>query len=271
MSSNKDSINMITAIVVEDENKIREGFLRILNWEEFDIEIVGTARNGLEGLNLIKNLEPDIAFVDLNMPVMDGMELLEKTFSKYETKSIIISGYSDFTYAQEALRYNVFDYLLKPVDKDELISVINRYHTLNNKELSQEKIINILNDFFELPINNKNIIVNNSIKYIEKNLEEKINATIMSEYLNISVSKLNYIFKEELSMTFHKFLTLYRIRMALEMLAFSDDMVYEIGMKVGFPNYQYFSDIFKKTVGITTSDFRTEITKKNNINLNQNK
>ena len=112
-------------VVADDEPKIRRGLEKILNWNEFNIEIVGEAEDGEIALEVIKEKTPDIILLDINMPFLNGLNLLQK-LKDINNKSIviIISGYDDFLYAQKALQFNVFDYILKPVNKNSMEEII---------------------------------------------------------------------------------------------------------------------------------------------------
>ena len=112
-------------VVADDEPKIRRGLEKILNWNEFNIEIVGEAEDGEIALEVIKEKTPDIILLDINMPFLNGLNLLQK-LKDINNKSIviIISGYDDFLYAQKALQLNAFDYILKPVNKNSMEEII---------------------------------------------------------------------------------------------------------------------------------------------------
>lgn len=112
----------IRTLVVEDEEKIALGICNKIRQKDPDFEIVGTASNGEEALELIDEYRPQVVFTDIAMPVMDGMELSRRIRSSNPNIIIVIlSGYSDFSYAQQAIRYGVFNYLLKPLEDDVLL------------------------------------------------------------------------------------------------------------------------------------------------------
>ncbi|AQR97147.1 MULTISPECIES: response regulator transcription factor [Clostridium] len=112
-------------VVADDEPKIRRGIENLLDWHELNINIVGEAEDGEIALEVIKEKKPDIILLDINMPFLNGLNLLEKLKEiNYRSIVIIISGYDDFSYAQKALKYNVFDYVLKPVNKKNMEEII---------------------------------------------------------------------------------------------------------------------------------------------------
>src|SRR5471030_1021752 len=114
-------------VIADDEPKIRRGIEGILDWNDFNIDIVGEAEDGELALEVIQEKKPDIILLDINMPFLSGLNLLER-LKDINNKSIviIISGYDDFSYAQKALRFNVFDYILKPVNKKSMEDIITK-------------------------------------------------------------------------------------------------------------------------------------------------
>lgn len=108
----------LRAIIVEDEPKVRQGLAETIDWAAFGLELAGTAANGLEGLELFKELEPHLVIADIRMPVMDGLAMAEAILElKPETKLMIISGHDEFEYAQRCMALGVQHYLLKPIGK----------------------------------------------------------------------------------------------------------------------------------------------------------
>lgn len=112
-------------LIVDDEWMIREGLEKTVPWSEWDIEVIGTAKNGHEALEILNTLTVDILLTDIRMPKMNGLELIEVCKQKYSTmKIVLLSGHDEFSYAQKALRLGVSDYLLKPTDFNELKRVM---------------------------------------------------------------------------------------------------------------------------------------------------
>jgi len=112
---------MYTIIIAEDEPKLLRHIKSKLEEAAKDFKIIACAENGREALELIRELNPDVLFTDIVMPGMDGLDLIKKLRSEsYELPIVILSGYDDFTYAQQAIKYSVRDYLLKPLNEDEL-------------------------------------------------------------------------------------------------------------------------------------------------------
>lgn len=118
---------MLKIVIMDDEYYFRQAVKKYLKEWCGRCEIVGEAKNGQEGLELIRELRPDIALVDINMPVMNGIEMAEELYHKnVSCKLIILTGYSDFQYAQKAIHLDIQDYLLKPVDRQQLIKCLEK-------------------------------------------------------------------------------------------------------------------------------------------------
>ena len=117
---------MYKLLIVDDEAEVRKGIIRKIDWGKYDFEIAGEAENGREALDIIEENIPDAVITDITMPMMDGLELTAVIKETYPTiKTIILTGFDDFKFAQQAIKYGVSDYILKPVmpsDIDELMA-----------------------------------------------------------------------------------------------------------------------------------------------------
>ena len=118
---------MFKVLIIDDEPTIRKGLINIINWKKFQCEICGEAWDGVDGLEKMEELKPDIIFVDISMPEIDGLTLIKRAKKIVpNSKFIILSGYRDFTYMQEAIKIGAFDYILKPSSIEELCEVVKR-------------------------------------------------------------------------------------------------------------------------------------------------
>ena len=116
----------LRVLLVDDEIMIREGFKRLFDWEAHDCEVVGEAADGMDALTKIDTLQPDIAIMDINIPIMNGLKVIQLSRLKHpDTAFVIVSGYDDFSYCREALRLQITDYILKPVNYEEFGTCID--------------------------------------------------------------------------------------------------------------------------------------------------
>ncbi|KQO16654.1 response regulator [Paenibacillus sp. Leaf72] len=119
---------MLKVLLTDDEVFVRKGLMELIPWEEMKFIVVGEANNGKEALEMIEDLEPDLVITDIRMPLVDGLDLIRsvKENTQLDPVFIIISGYNDFKYAQQALRYGVHDYIMKPIDEEEITAALRK-------------------------------------------------------------------------------------------------------------------------------------------------
>ncbi|NQX59763.1 response regulator transcription factor [Paenibacillus qinlingensis] len=119
---------MLKVLLVDDEPVIRAGLAQLIHWEKYGFTIVAKAKNGEQALQLMLEDTPDLIVTDIRMPKMDGLQLIQAVREErnLQTPVIILTGFNEFDYARQAIRYQVRDYLLKPVDKEELIAALTR-------------------------------------------------------------------------------------------------------------------------------------------------
>lgn len=131
MGEDTGGICMYTVVVADDEKELRKALIRNVNWAEIGFQLVGEAENGAEALELVEKLEPDLLLTDIKMPFLSGIELARQVREvKPATQIAFLSGYDDFSYAQQAIQYNIISYILKPVSaveiNEELINIKNK-------------------------------------------------------------------------------------------------------------------------------------------------
>ena len=126
-------------ILVDDEQQILFGMKKGIDWEELGFEVVGTAQNGKEALELIEDYHPDLLISDIKMPFMDGLELAKAIHDTYmNTKIILFSGWDDFEYARMAISYGVSEYIMKPINYDEMKKLLANMHQELEKEYDEK-------------------------------------------------------------------------------------------------------------------------------------
>lgn len=138
---------MLKVLIADDEEKICQLIIKLINWEEMGLKIAATASNGIEALEQAEICKPEILITDIRMPGIDGMELIRKVKEKLpDTEIIIISGYRHFEYAQTAIRYGVRNYLLKPIKKEELRDILQKIADIyreKNEQLNFEERVRL--------------------------------------------------------------------------------------------------------------------------------
>ncbi len=133
---------MYKVLIIDDESIIRKGIKNIVNWKQLDCEVCADASDGIEGIELIKKYLPEIIITDIRMPGMDGLSMIKqvKGIVPY-SKIIILTGYRDFDYVQEAIKFGAFDFLLKPSKIEELTAVLTRaVNEINDQKIRHMEI-----------------------------------------------------------------------------------------------------------------------------------
>lgn len=150
-------------LLVDDEEEVRTSILKKIDWEGTGFAIVGDAENGQDALEKIELYEPDVVLTDIRMPYMDGLTLAETLRQTHPSiKVVIFSGFDDFEYAKQAIRLNILEYILKPVNAEELTAILTRIHETLDEETRQIRDVHTLRESFvkNLPILKENFLNN---------------------------------------------------------------------------------------------------------------
>ena len=148
-------MDLYRIILVDDEEEVRQSIIRKIDWTGAGFCVVGDAENGEEALEKVEALEPDLILTDIRMPFMDGLSLAERVRQKYPSvKIVIFSGYDDFDYAKQAIKLNVTEYILKPVNVEELTAILKRIKSNLDDEIEQKRNVSLLRENYirSLPI-----------------------------------------------------------------------------------------------------------------------
>ncbi|NCC65421.1 MAG: helix-turn-helix domain-containing protein [Spirochaetia bacterium] len=249
-----------TVVFIEDEEIVREEIVSSIRWEMLDLKLLGTAADGLEGETLIKQTEPDIVITDIRLPGQDGLAMLSRCPVNH---AVILTGHTDFNYMKQAIRLGVFDYLLKPVDDEELEETLSM---LVKKIQEEDKdVAHLLSKpstkgaLIELPTKVNNHVIDATITYISQNYSESSGLQEAAAYLSLSESHLSRLFKEVTGLNFLQYLNAYRVNKSVELMRDPKKTISEIAISCGFPTPGYFAKIFKRFTEKTPSQFRDEM------------
>jgi two-component system response regulator YesN len=136
---------MLRTIIVDDEDLIREGLIAEIDWNSVGYEVIGEAEDGEQALELVRELRPELVISDIKMPFMDGLQFIEHTKLEYpDTYIIILSGHDEFQYAQRAIQLGAFEYMLKPIESDDLKRVLLRIREDHEAKQSKQEDLLLL-------------------------------------------------------------------------------------------------------------------------------
>lgn len=143
-------MSLYRIMLVDDEEEVRKAMIRKMDWEQLGFTVAGDAENGEDALEKLELLEPDVVMTDIRMPYMDGLTLVARIREKYPfIKVLIFSGYDDFEYAKQAIKYRVTEYILKPVNGEELAEILKRVRISLDEEIKQRRNISMLQESYE--------------------------------------------------------------------------------------------------------------------------
>lgn len=185
---------MYRVLLADDEVIIRENVSRHVPWPEHGFELVTSCQNGQEAVDYISSNPVDLIITDICMPIMDGMELCKFVHENYpHIKIILLSGYDEFEYAKKAIRYDVVEYVLKPVTSKEMCELLDRVHTLLDKERSHSEMEVSYRDNYQQLLSNTLadfIIGNKSLDDSTAELE-RLGLPVWTQSFRVAVLELN--------------------------------------------------------------------------------
>lgn len=282
---------MYRVLIVDDEPIICEGLRRSIRWSDFNCEVVGTAANGMEGLEKVNELEPDILISDISMNNMDGLAMVAAIKSERPDMEVtLLTGYRNFEYAQRAIKLGVTRFLLKPSRMDEIEEAITAM-TANLRSIGNmgaqiiDNLWNMQNAgeryIYEVFIKGKpesddestqgknrmegrirdseanHYVLKTALVYILEHFTEKLSLSDVAENCYVSSWHLSKLLNQYTGRGFFEIINRIRIDRAKEMLADSAAKVQEVSDAVGFLDVAHFSRIFKSYVGCSPREFKT--------------
>lgn len=279
--------------IVDDQKSLCNGLAQHIAYLDDSFKIVGKAFDGYEGEKLIRLAKPDIAFLDIRMPFLSGIDLLERLRSDrtIRTKFVMLTAYSDFEYAQQTLRLGAFDYLLKPVGAASLGGVIRRAaeelqadkpatgdtlqsdasragpDSLKAKNAVHARAeLDALDGFIASRLeavirsgNIRNECVIQTLRIIGAEYMLPLSLHSIALRLHMNESYLSRLFSADMGMPLIKYLNAFRIDIAMEIMKLTDLNVTEVAGVSGFDNITYFGRLFKSHTGYSASSYKFNI------------
>lgn len=243
-----------SVLVAEDEALIRQNLVKKIQAHCPEFEVIGQAADGREALEAVAELYPDVLITDIRMPVLDGLGLLREVYFNYpDIKTLIVSGYDEFAYAQSAIQYGVKDYLLKPVSPAELKTALGRLLVLLDAE--QESFAEEHLDFPEAPAQEQ--LVSMAQEYLRRHFAEELSIAQLAARFHVSPPYLTRLFKRQTGSAPVRYLRDLRLHCARKLLEEKPELeVKEVGAIAGYPDPGYFSRVFRNAFGLSPLEFR---------------
>ena len=259
---------MHRVIIIAEDFLTRKNLIRDIPWLEQDCEVVGEAACIVEGTALVLQTQPDILVTDTHLPDGDGLAFWESVRKRVSCACIFISDYAQFELVQRALHLGSKGYLLKPVESLPFFKVLaetvqsvqqQRYYEKIKEQMicDSAPIPAFVQRYFEKdPSSYSERYLADAVRYIRGHYEKALTGKTVAADLGISESYLGKLFREHMGYTFLEYLTMHRVYVALDLLSQTDLKTYQIAEMVGYRDTRHFSDIFKKLVGVTPTQYR---------------
>ena len=246
---------MYRVVLIDDENIIVEGLRRVVKCAEFGCEVVGTASDAEKGSELIRQLHPDILFTDIRMPGRDGLTMVAGLRSEFPNMQVaVLTGYRDFSYAQEAIRLGVVRFLLKPSKMDEIEEALremtDRLSKLPQKPQEEED---------EHTGSAGSFIVNQALSYMESAYQQKLTLQDVADKCYVSQWHLSKLLNRYAEKSFYDILNSIRIQKAKELLTDPKLKIGDISEMVGYADTAHFARTFKKLEGMSANEYRNTL------------
>jgi len=243
-----------TLLIADDEAKIRNGILTYLRVHADFLTEIYEAENGSQALDIIYKKHPDAMLLDVQMPEKDGFQVMKEAIrGDVCPKTIILSGYDEFKYAQSALRLGALDYILKPCRPTEIVEKLKTLF-----ELSEEEEKNTSGAGNEVE---RNSVIEAAKEYIHDHYETDMTLVSIAEQVRVSPTYLSSLFSKYEQCGFVDYLSKYRIEQSKMYLHDTSLKTYEVAYKVGFRDEKYYSKVFKKLTGMSPSEYRKSFMK----------
>ena len=242
---------MWKVLAADDESYIREALQKLINWEKMDCSLEKVVSDGQELLDGITGSMPDIVITDIQLPGVDGLQVCKYIYeTSPETQVIILTAYSDFEYAKEAIKYSACGYVLKISIIDELPEAVEK--AIGNLSRLKKEFETTEARRTEEPES----LLSQVEQYVEGNYRNKITLDDIADTLHVNRSYLSRFYKNKTGVNLFDAILNKRIEAAKDYLRNTDMKTYEISEAVGVEDAGYFSKMFKKITGVSPKEFR---------------
>lgn len=238
---------MRQVILVDDEYWALKGMETLFPWADYAFEIAGSFDNPVMAFDAICDTRPDLVVTDIRMPEMSGLDLLGLSRQRdVGSLFVMISGYSEFEYAREALRHGAFDYILKPITFEDAAGVLARIDA---------RLANGA-DAPEPPILSSNQQLNDLLRYVRTHFRERLQLKELAAQFHLNPTYCSELFGRTTGMAFTKYVNQLRIERCCTLLSHTAMPIDEIAYDSGFSDYSHFHKVFKAAYGVSPLQYR---------------
>lgn len=250
---------MYHVFLADDEPWALLTLKNMIVWSDYGFAVSGEAEDGEQALARINRTNPDLIISDIRMPGMDGLTLLQTIRDGgLQSEVLLVSGYTDFEYARKALQFGCAGYLVKPVEEKELTEYLDKVkRRLDEKKA--ERGPGAGEERQEEGYQSEKLQVQAMVKYIQEHYAQPLTLQVLSGEFKMSESYISSLIKKRTGKGFSEHLVEIRIRKAQEYLRTTNDSIERIAERVGYPDYFYFTKVYKKATGISPAAYRRQL------------
>ena len=250
-------------LIVDDEELAVQGILDGVNWTQLAFDKVLTARSYQDAVNVFSNTYVDILVSDIEMPGESGLKLIEYVNAhSANTECIILTCHDEFDYAQTAVRLNCMEYVLKPIRYQKLTEILMRARERVTQRRKAEQIQQYGQQYIDSLAKETRSDATNALEtaaqYIDSHLTEDLSVRELAAICFISADHLTRLFKKKFGLSVSEYIQERRIRLAGELMRRQDMTISMVANTVGFGNYSYFTEQFKKHFGVTPREYQKQ-------------
>jgi YesN/AraC family two-component response regulator len=242
---------MYKLLICEDESLERKALNLLIQRHYRNIHLVGYATTGFEAIKLAHQHLPDIILMDIDMPQCNGLDA-QKKICRFlpNVNTVIITAYNDFTYAQQAIKCGVIDFLLKPIAPNDLYNCLDKILKSIQKTDSASAVPPEYTDYIQ-----------KILDYIDYHFLDDLNLSDLASKFNLNEKYLSRYFKQKMGTSFTEYIIKLKIERSKNMLEYSDAPIYEIAADLNFNDASYFTKVFQKKEGVSPSQYRKNVGK----------
>lgn len=243
MERRKEKGPYMRVLIVDDEVYMLDYMKKLIDWEKFGFDQASFVRSGSLARDMLQKETPGLLITDIRMPKVSGMDLCRYIAeNNLPVKVILLSGYGEFQYAQQAIRYGVSEYLLKPVVREDLekaiLRVIKNSPDKTGGKKSEDKIIERIQT------------------YIEENICSDLSLENLGSYVYLNPSYLSRYYKETTGENLSSYITRCKMEKAAWFLKNTQKKISEIMLLLGYRKAQHFAGLFREQYGLSPKEYR---------------
>lgn len=246
---------MLKILIADDEIIERRYLTSLFEKHRLEYDVIGEARNGKEIIDLASRLNPDIIIMDINMPLINGLDSAYAIKERFPDTIILLNtAYAEFEFARKAIEYRLDAYLLKPAKEEQILETIQK--CVKQRSYRSTGISKYTDELVQKAGSSSNNAVDQVIDYINEHCQTTLSLEELAELVHFSPSYLSKIFHQTMGITLKSYITLKRIENAQYLLVSSDLSIQEISSNCGFSNTSHFNRVFKQQTGMSPLEFR---------------